>query len=73
MKTLKIKEQVIFFSYLKKNMGWLCLDWPGKCLQKKCSIKTVGCTAFFFLTQMGHGKGLLSVLCGVPHDMWPNF
>ena len=49
MKTLKIKEQMIFFSYLKKNAGWLCLDWAAQCFQKKKKNVpfTAGCTVCF--------------------------
>ena len=46
MKTLKIKEQMIFFSYLKKNVGWLWLDWAAQCFQKNVPF-TAGHTICF--------------------------
>ena len=64
MRSLKIKTQEIF----DRHVGWLCLDWPGQCFQKKM-INTLLATPPFFRIGMGHRKGLLPVSAGMPCDL----
>ena len=73
MKTLKIKEQMIFFSYLKKNAGWLCLDWAAQCFQKKKMFHSLLAAPFVFWIGVGHWKGSLLVSLGTPCHLWTNF
>ena len=72
MRSLKVKEQEIFYRHLKQNVSWLCLDWPSQCFLKKM-FNTLLATSPFYRIGMGHGKGPLSVSRGMPRDLWMNF
>ena len=47
MQFRKLKEQKILCSYLKQNVGWLCVDVQG--FQKKCNV---GCWLYRFFFEM---------------------